>query len=355
MEIEEILVRSAQVALELQNSDGSMPPGHNGPYLDPETPVRNTSHWTISFLKAYELTGEVKFKLAGEKSVGYLMSSEARPGNFTFFHRRNSQKDQTNGVMGQAWTLEALEFAYRKLGDDQILKLAQDVFQLHPYDQRYKAWSIVNLDGSVRGFDFTLNHQLWFAAIGNLIAEHGNHEFKSDIDNFLNELPKILKTYKNGVIKHFPILYQKPGLKKKLGALRYILKETNAQKEQLYFKSVGYHGFNLYALGLIYTKNPELAIFKTDKFHSMIQVLDSENFKNDLRKSKYSFDYNPPGFELGFALQTFGEPEKASFYLNEDIERSWSEKSGIWGVSNKFDSHTAAARVYESYQLIPVK
>jgi hypothetical protein len=350
---EEILLRSSSSALNQQLENGSFQPGHNGPYMDPETPVRNTSHWLISFLKSYELTGDQKFKVAGEKALGYLMSSEARPNKFTFFHRKNSQKDQTNGVMGQAWTLEALEFAYRKLGDDQILKLAREVFQMHPYDDRYKAWKIVNLDGSIRGFDFTLNHQLWFAAIGNLIANHGDSEFKSEIDDFFNSLPKILKTYKNGVIKHFPILYQKPGLKKKLGALRYILTETSDQKEHLYTKSVGYHGFNLYALGLIYAENPELAIFKTNKFRSMIQVLDSEDFKIDLKNSKYSFDYNPPGFELGFALQTFGDPEKAFLYLNEDIEHSWSEKSEMWGVTNKYDPQTAAARVYESYQLIP--
>ena len=56
MDLYEIISLSASSALKLQRDDGSMPPGWNGPYRQQETPVRNTAHWLITFLKAYEIT-----------------------------------------------------------------------------------------------------------------------------------------------------------------------------------------------------------------------------------------------------------------------------------------------------------
>ena len=56
-------------SIELQANDGHMPAGHNGPYRDPETPVRNTSHYLISFIRAWELTLDERFKAAANKCL----------------------------------------------------------------------------------------------------------------------------------------------------------------------------------------------------------------------------------------------------------------------------------------------
>ena len=42
--VHELLERSARTAPDLQREDGSFPPGRNGVYDEPETPVRTTSH-----------------------------------------------------------------------------------------------------------------------------------------------------------------------------------------------------------------------------------------------------------------------------------------------------------------------
>ena len=60
MTLYDILVKSALAGIALMQDDGSMPNGHNGPYGDPETPVRNTAHWSITFAKAYEIMDEVR-------------------------------------------------------------------------------------------------------------------------------------------------------------------------------------------------------------------------------------------------------------------------------------------------------
>lgn len=355
MNTEELIVTSSWSALSKQNPDGSFQPGHNGPYKDPETPVRNTSHWLISFLKSHELSGEKKFKEAAEKCLGYLMSEEARPMKATFWHRKNPKKDFSNGLMGQAWTLEALEYAYRFFGDDQLLQVASDVFKLHPYSTRHKAWETVNVDGSIRGFDPTFNHQLWFAASGNLVAQHGDQDMQSQILDFLNALQDTMKVYPDGVIMHHPTGYQKVG-RKALFFERYReFRTPKNQKEYTYLKSVGYHGFNLYALGLVHNVYPELQFFKSSLFKSMVKAIGTVSFKSSLSKSPYSYNYNPPGFELGFALQKFGDPAKAQFFLSEDFKRSYSSEAKQWGLLNPIDPLTAAARVYESYQLSKVE
>jgi hypothetical protein len=351
MTTEDILVKSTMAALEKQQPNGAMPPGHNGPYNDLETPVRNTSHWLISFIKSFELTGEIKYKKAGEKALAYLLSDEARPMNATFWHRKNPKKDFTNGVMGQAWTLEALEYAFRFFGDDPILKTAEYVFKLHPYNSDNQAWEIVNVDGSKRGFDVTFNHQLWFAAIGSRLSNHGDFEIKSQADDFISSLKKNIKMYRDGVIMHMPTMYQRTTVKQKLGSIVSRIRTSKTQSDYIYMKSVGYHGFNLFALGIIQEKYPTLDFFVSNEFQNSIKVIRTDRFKDLLDKSKYSYDYNPPGFELGCAQQKFDSANFDSYFLNRDVMKSFDRKHEVWGVRNKFDPSTASARVYEAYLL----
>src|SRR5690625_1998318 len=109
MTLYELLVSSSRAGLNLQNTEtGEMPAGHNGLYRDPETPVRNTGHWLMLFLKAHQISGEEIFLKASEKAVGYLMSRDARPVGATFYHRINPEKDACNGLIGQAWSIDAL-------------------------------------------------------------------------------------------------------------------------------------------------------------------------------------------------------------------------------------------------------
>ena len=62
-----MILLSASSALKLQKEDGSMPAGWNGPYHQSETPVRNTAHWLITFLKAYEITNNARYKRGCKK------------------------------------------------------------------------------------------------------------------------------------------------------------------------------------------------------------------------------------------------------------------------------------------------
>ncbi len=171
----EIIISSATRGVELQGKKGDMPPGHNGPWNDPQTPVRNTAHWSLLFWKPSSLRVMIRLSSCSE-AADYLVSHEARPMNATFYCRYTSSKDFCNGLIGQAWVIQAL----LQLGDyfqrPQYINLAQEIFLLHEIDQPSGLWRIRNVDGSIGGISHTFNQQLWFAVMGVLLNKLRPHE-----------------------------------------------------------------------------------------------------------------------------------------------------------------------------------
>jgi len=203
--LHDTLFQAASVALDEQDSaTGAMPAGHNGPWGDPETPVRNTGHWAITFLECYERTGEDRFREAAEDAVSYLLRPEARPGGATFHHRQSTDKDRCNGLIGQAWTIEALVVAADGFDRPDLIELAEEVFLTHPFEEDLAAWHPVELDGTVQPIDMTFNHQLWFAAAGGLLADHPKSGDAVDrqVRRYLDELEANLNVMDNGLVYH---------------------------------------------------------------------------------------------------------------------------------------------------------
>jgi hypothetical protein len=341
--------------LQLQAKDGSMPSGNNGPHNDPETPVRNTSHWLILFLKAYELSGNEMFYKAAEKSLQYLMSREARPRKGAFWHRKNPLKDESNGVMGQAWTLEALMEAYRVMKDDSILNLAEDLYQLHPYDSEVKAWKIIDLDGNILDFDRTFNHQLWFAAVGCGLYNLGVEKVKDSAHDFANHVHNLIETYSDGVIKHYPYGYShKENLRRKAGRIRHRLKEFIKPDMKAYSHSVGYHAFNTYALCMMKRYRPDTPFFTNGEFRKMLDTFRTNRFQQYIEDAKFGYPYNPPGIEIAVSLQCadfLTDDEKIQLqrlWLNRQFHRCFDFDLFRMNLNDP-DPLTYEARLYELY------
>lgn len=361
MNLHDILVQSADAALSLQNSEkGSMPAGHNGSYHDPETPVRNTAHWLITFLKAYSISGEAKFLEAAKKAVTYLCSDTARPMGATFWHRKKPEKDTCNGLIGQAWTIEALAVAAQGLERPELIALAEKVFLLHPQNPDSGVWKRVSTDGSHLTIDYTFNHQLWFAASGGLIAKFSQSK---DIDirvrHFLNQLDNIFNIYPSGLIKHLmpPKLF--PTGKRAeytLKQLRKIKHPRNTAKDRKYFKQkqVGYHSFNLYAFALLKREYPDHRFWKSRKFLRALKYIKSERYSIEVALSDYGYPYNPPGFEVPFALEIFCSEDQTrtqqSNWASKQLKICYDFETSLMN-KNANDSMTHAARIYEATRL----
>ncbi len=370
MNIAELIIEVSKNAIMMQMKDGSMPPGHNGPYNDNETPVRNTSHWLITFAKSYELTKNNIFLNAVQKAASYLVSDRARPFNFSFFHRKDSPLDSCNGLIGQAWTMEALAVASTILNDNKYSDLAEEVFLQHNFNYDYGLWNRLEIDGGIKSIDPTFNHQLWFAASGAQLKGSRKEKCESIIKSFISKLPKNLSIIDGGLIFH-PIKvkgmikekYDKKSIKKliriviskSLALIRNNINQKEKQKnktEKMIYKSIGYHQFNMYAFALLKDIYPNLDYWDREDFLSTIHFLLNDDYKKKIETNSFGYPYNPPGFEVPFALEKLGELDDneltmlSKYWINNQISRSFNPNKNTMD-RNTNDPLTHCARLYE--------
>ncbi|MCP4602710.1 MAG: agl cluster protein AglQ [Proteobacteria bacterium] len=359
---------------QMNSSDGSMPPGHNGPYHDPETPVRNTGHWLISFSRAYEWTGHEKFRDDARRCADYLLSETARPHGFSF-HHRNGPKDHCNGLVGQAWTFEALAETTRLFGDPKYARLAQEVFFQHPFDEESGLWSRLEIDGKVLPFDTAFNHQLWFAACATLVDADRRDEILQRVTRFMDCFDKNLTILPNGLLYHsIEHLLEKEiakqftferRLRKRtknlLNALKDLrfpetLKSENTTRrvirETLIYKSLGYHSFNMYAFALLKSRAENHPFWNSERLGQMVACMRTDDFRERLDDNKYGYPYNPPGFEAPYSqlvlenLDTSAAIETTRDWASAQFERCFNPETRLMD-RNTEDPITHTARLYE--------
>lgn len=351
----QIILQSAKKACELQSETGAMPAGHNGLYKDKETPVRNTSHWLITFIKAYGIQADPVLKNAAKKALFYLMSQDARPQKYTFWHRDVPGKDKCNGLMGQAWTIEALVEAALFFDDESPLKLAEEVFLLHAFDKQASLWHRLDIDGTDLSFDLTFNHQLWFAAAGGLLSKVSHlKEVGVSVSHFMEQLPQLLNIYESGLIYH--LLNTDPPMKRVIKSLLKPLPKYRKHEAALHYKAIGYHSFNMYAFGLLKGVYKNNAFWQLGKFRGTLDYLYSEEYKQAVLDNIYAYPYNPPGFEVPFAQEAFdniSSREKA-YWVNSQLRHGFSFKEKLFSKGSE-DSHTASARLYEATRLSDIE
>lgn len=379
MDLLDIIVNIANDKIDELNNNGFVSSGHNGPYYDKETPVRNTAHWAVIFSVLYKILGNHEYYDALEKCGEYLISKEARPMNAAFYCRKNPEKDFSNGTIGQAWAIEGLVAAYDVTKNDKYVKVAEDVFLLHPFDPNYKLWKIVNVDGSYREFDLTFNHQLWFAASGIiLLSVTKNKEIEKKCESFLENLSKIFKIYKNGLIKHSIDLKLTKAEKIKSNIRLYSDKLRNIKsKTSMRYKENGYHLFNIYAFALIKSHGYEVSIFNNPNFTKALNYC----FNNDLyvwleKKDRnldcnnmpnvksdiiniYGYPYNAPGFELPFIYKVFSkqldnvDDKFVNNIIKKQLHFTYDQDVNSFN-KNTEDPNTLEARLYEYVRLYTV-
>jgi hypothetical protein len=333
-----------------------MPPGHNGPYRDPESPVRNTGHWLITFLKAYEISGEQPFLKAARRAASYLKSDEARPMQATFWHRKNPEKDFCNGLIGQAWTIEALGVAAKGLEDEACQHLAEEVLLLHPFDEGLGLWRRVNVDGSHLPLDMTFNHQLWFAAGGALLLPSEDERVERRVVRFMDRLLQNMRLYPSGLVYHPLCLGPWLGGRAH-GARRFVRrlvreKRLASGRDMMYHKSIGYQAFNLYALGLLKKRLPEHPFWQSVQIGRVLAYIKTEEFVRGIEENRYGYPYNPSGFEVAFALEVFetNVRREQEHWVSEQLDRCYDFESRMMNRGTE-DPLTHAARLYEATRL----
>lgn len=322
--------------------------------------MRNTGHWLITFLKAHETSGDARFEVSARRAAAYLSSSQVRPGGATFWHRKGERKDSCNGLIGQAWTIEALAVAAAALNMPDLAALAEEVFLLHPFDDSTGLWRRVEIDGTEIGFDQTFNHQLWFAAAGSVMPAGTGKLVQQRVERFIDLLPENLSQYATGLIRH-PLdrklpQGQRTGIR---GLVRNLLRGRDIQRpdgEAMRHKAIGYHAFNLYAISILASRYPEHPVWKSDKLRAALRYIETDEYVQGLEDNEFGYPYNPPGFEVAYTLTVFADKFEGNVqpdmggWVSRQLERCYDFESHQMSLGTE-DPITHAARLYEATRL----
>jgi hypothetical protein len=120
-------------------------------------------------------------------------------------------------------------------------------------------------------------------------------------------------------------------------------------------KEIGYHAFNLCAFAILNEIFPDHPFWKTRKFFSILDYINSIEFMKGVVTNRFAYPYNPPGFEIGYALQVFrktnSETEQSiRWWLNQQLIHSYDKNLNLLNMNTE-DKHTLAARFYEVTRL----
>lgn len=345
-DLQKVAAAALKWEIKLGTSISCMPSGHNGPYYDIETPLRNTAHWLTFFSIVFKLTEDSSCKEIAQRLFSYIKSPSFPPQNFAYIHRQKPGKDGCNGVIGAAWLIEAL-LRYSKYVDNSsnALQLARSIAVTFPFDSKQGAWKIHDAHKGILGFDVTYNHQAWFAA--SLAELHS--DYHRDVSSFLNEsLKGAFRVRPVGRINH---LIKLRGVRNQSIWVKYILSYYHNQNK-INLKENGYHLYVLFAFARLKRCFPNHPIFSCEPFLHALNYVLSSDFSNGIEKSPYSFPYNAPGFELPLIVKTFSEIEKKlkkldlNYFYEEQIRRTFSKEIDLY-VKSCPDPFTLASRIYE--------
>ena len=273
-------------------------------------------------------------------------------------------KDSINGVIGQAWIIEALVYAFEVFRDEAYLDCAVSVFHSQHFDPLTGFWKRVDPDGRELGYDYTLNHQVWFCLAGLLILQHRrDEEIRRQVSHFLRRVRReYFGVHPDGLIRHygrmtrfrrpFAALYAKQYVK--YAGLR--LGVFDPKKVDLLTQEEGYQLFELFGYALIARLRPDDPLFRTKAFRRALALgTDTDRMNERLgvgdpeTMNPYAYGYNSPAFEepLVELLFTGRADAGKTLSLLELQKRLCYDPETRRLDRNTRDPETLAARLYE--------
>lgn len=344
-----LLSINAEIALKLQNSNGSFEGGKNGPRNQLETGVRNTSCWTLLFAYMFKNTGKLQYKEACQKGLNYLKSNEVRPHNRGFYCIDPKIKRATNGLVGQAWVLEALIIAGDIVEDCESIELAQEVYHLHPFNFKWECWEEIDYKGENTFINKIFNQQLWFAAIGSELKKRNllSYSSEKELKYFFEKMNSKWKVTQKGLIVH-----NSPGLfgdkNDRYAKFKRHIKNLKNYNDEYNLKSIGYHSFNTYALSIIAEANWESVEENIEKVNKTIDFISTKEYKQKIVNNPFGYGYNHSGIENAYTLSVF-RPDLKSLqqdWLDQQAKLTINKNDGML-TNNTLDKKTSAARISE--------
>jgi hypothetical protein len=347
MLLSEIMIQLAVKALATQFKDGSMPEGHNGPWFDTDTRVRTTAHWALTYYHLYERHKEERFRQAAVKCCEFLVSETARPHNQSFYCRQSVNLERRqNGLIGQAWALEALTEIGAKETHKPYMAIAKEVFSLHSYSYKYHRWQNVYINGTTGPLDVTLNQQIWFGSIGQKLAQH-SAQISPMCEDFFAHLSQSVTFLEKGLISHKASSIDASLFSKLKQAILPTSLPDDMKLDKL---SRGYQSFILFAL-FTYLKDRKAGIeifpFINEPLRFSLDKTNTEFYK----RNEYCYGYNVTGIELAFICECMGDSGSAQWWLNQQFSHTYDPSKKEFLSANVSDVTISQARIYEATRL----
>ncbi len=350
MSFSDLVLQLTQDTIVEQALDGSFSGGRNGPHGDIETPVRNTAYWLYTLCWLIK-QGHKELQSNANMAAEYLLSDVARPMKAAFWCRSNPEKNFSNGLIGQAWVIECINYAAKILNRGDLTQLAIEVHSMHKWNDDVNAWHFLNVDGSHGSIHGTFNQQLWFAAVGAQID--GYERGKKLALKYLDSVKENLWLYNDGVIFHDTRSYKKPALLK--AGVKFFLRDvSNTIKLYLCLKSkrkrsVGYHAFNLVAFKYLQNIFPEHKFWGSNVNTKISNVYCNSRYVEDLNNNKFSYPYNPAGYEYAFFLD--GDLTGIENMIVNQKEVVTISNKGV-KIRDSFDESMTKSRLYELCRML---
>ena len=337
-------------------------PGHNGPHGHIDTPVRNTAHYLIIYAYLYKKTKNNKYKEICDMFLDYLFEKQKESSSGAIKCMENSSFDHLNGLIGQAWVIEALIYYYETFGNEKCLSVAEDIFNSQKYNYDLHVWERVELDGTNIGVDNAYNHQVWFAACSYKLADYlKKNEIDQVIRDFLiNGTKRDFRIYADGTLRHQVAIssksMRKEGIKRMVKICLTPLKRKNPRRYDYKYIERAYHIFDMYGFSILKEKYHELPLFHSKKYKlaldKALNIVEYNRDNNAVSKESsinvYSYSYNSPAFEYSFLAQmnnAYDEKMDSLAFRTQKMVML-DEKNGLFSRNNP-DIETWNARTYE--------
>jgi len=322
-----------------------MPAGHNGPYFDVETPVRNTAHWLTFFSILYGVTGRPDHRNTCDRLFAYVKTPGFARNGAAYTHRQKPGKDRCNGVIGAAWIIESLVRYGRYVRNPEAHALARELAEACPFDRHQAAWRRLDPVKGATDIDATYNHQAWLAAALAEVGEPFVDRAKSFLDR---SVEGAFRLRENGRINHLMFLR---GTVNRAAQIKHALQTVKDPKFAAE-KEDGYHLFVLFALARLKRAIPNHPFFSHPDLRRSLKYVAEQSFIGKLANSHYAYPYNAPGFELPLIVAAFSRLEPClnsvdcTYVYEEQKRRTFATQVGLH-VNGCPDPCTLAARVYE--------
>ncbi|MDL0137060.1 hypothetical protein PNP85_14100 [Halobacterium salinarum] len=319
-----------------QLDNGSFRGGDNGVYDVEETPVRTTARWLIANVYCYQQSELERFYQTSKLAADYLLTTEARPAQFTF-QARTSGSDLCDGLVGQAEPIKSLARAGRILECELYTNTAIDVFSLHPFDEELGLWEAVEIDGEKLSFDRTLNHQLIFAGAAAELVEHSKLA-EDRVIQFLDRLGNNMQTRSEGLVRHYirpPMSRVPPAVAQHPRHWPLIWNETiaryHARSDERRRKELGYHPTVLAALSTLKRKFPEHDVWEHDQIQAALSFTKTETYRDQVENRTSEYGSMLPGINHARILNAFEDasPEELRPWVQSDIDRTYDPETGL--------------------------